>query len=467
MKSPIFILFLFIYCSQLYSQVNVDNYNNSKLWISLKEPLDAISVGQLVEHFKLSNNQNTYLTNNIKSLKKVFKTDDSILNTIYEIDCYNKNDVFNILKSYPQYIEYIEPVPEIYFDFTPNDYITSGSILWHIDHLKLRQAWDITHNNGIKIKVGINDSGFDGDHEDLIGNIAYIESGADNNEHHGTAVAGIVGMVNNNGIGYCSVAGENILLYLYTYGDPDDIREAADLGVRVINMSWHFCTYSTTYANALNYAESKGVLLIASAGNCSCSGNCTTIQYPSGYDNVIGVAALNNLDIKLSNSSYGDFVTLCAPGENITATEKDNTYYHTACCTSSSTPIVSGVAALILSVNQNYIADEVEFILCNTADPIDHLDGNKSFQGLLGAGRVNANEAVKKAASLHLQNVSISGTKTYQSNYNIYAGANILNPNNIGSTKILNGANITFDANGDVYLESGFEAELGSYFEIK
>ncbi|NBC81785.1 MAG: S8 family serine peptidase [Bacteroidetes bacterium] len=194
-------------------------------------------------------------------------------------------------------------------------------------------AWDIVENisSNVKISVAINDDGFDTDHEDLIDNIVYVEPYSDNDARHGTSVAGLVGMVNNNNTGFCSVAGSNISMYLYRFGDPDDIREAADSNVRIINMSWGFCSHSSVYESAFDYATSRGVILVNSGGNCNCprsSPNCTTIKYPSGYSDVIGVAALTSDDIKRSNSSYGNWIDLCAPGDGLTTTIADFSTTH-------------------------------------------------------------------------------------------------------------------------------------------
>ena len=120
-------------------------------------------------------------------------------------------------------------------------------------------------------------------------------------------------------------------------------------------MSFINCTISQTYINAINYAYSNGVLLVAAAGNCQCSGSCTNYHYPASYDHVLSVASLDKIDIRnvyppYCSTTYNDKVDISAPGWQITSTEKDNSYYFTGQCKSAA-PDGGGTAALLLMIN--------------------------------------------------------------------------------------------------------------------
>jgi subtilisin family serine protease len=180
--------------------------------------------------------KNTEL-NCFKEIRNVFKSNDAILKCVYELNFENDKDIIQFLKKYAENFEFVEYVPKVYLcsQYTPNDFIDDPDTLWHIDHLGLREAWYLMDGITHQTKVAIIDNGYDGDHEDLIGNITYIEPAANNNQYHGTAVAGIAGMTTNNEIGYCSIAGLYSDMYLYIYNNiPAKIVSAADAECKVI-----------------------------------------------------------------------------------------------------------------------------------------------------------------------------------------------------------------------------------------
>ena len=163
---------------------------------------------------------------------------------------------------------------------------------------------------------------------------------------HGTMTAGIVHLVapkakimplkafNAQGLAYAS----DILRAIYY---------AVNHGAKVISMSFDFTQSSTELANAINYATSKGVICVASAGN---DGQMKTV-YPGGLSNVIDVASTSNNDNPSAFSNYGaPPVWLSAPGEGVVTTYPYNTYA-AGWGTSFSAPFVSGTVALMAGVN--------------------------------------------------------------------------------------------------------------------
>jgi subtilisin family serine protease len=163
---------------------------------------------------------------------------------------------------------------------------------------------------------------------------------------HGTMTAGIVHLVapqakimplkafSANGTGYDS----DVLRAIYY---------AVKNGAKVMNMSFDFSSYSPELARAISYANSKGVLTVASAGN----DGQRTVVYPGGLPGVVDVASTSNTDIQSTFTNYGaPPVWISAPGEGVVTTYPWGTYA-AGWGTSFSTPFVAGTAALMLGTN--------------------------------------------------------------------------------------------------------------------
>src|SRR3989442_223433 len=196
---------------------------------------------------------------------------------------------------------------------------------------------------------------------------------------HGTMVAGIVHLVaptaqimplkafGADGSGYLS----DVMRAIYY---------AVQNGASVINMSFSVPTYSQEMASAIKFAARHQVICVASAGN---DGKEEWV-YPAVLDNVMGVASTTNNDTLSSFSNYGeDLVWVAAPGEGIVTTYPFGTYA-AGWGTSFSTPMVSGAAALLLSVNSH----------CSEACAEQSLAHAVPISPDLGNGRVDLYQAV-------------------------------------------------------------------------
>ena len=174
---------------------------------------------------------------------------------------------------------------------------------------------------------------------------AVLDGGPDGAFGHGTMTAGIVHLVaptakimplkafSADGTGYLS----NVIRAAYY---------AVNNGSKVISMSFSLTSYSAEMADAINFANKKGVICVASAGN---NGEDVTV-YPAGLKHVMGVASTSDYDTRSSFSNYGPDVWVAAPGEGIISTYPYGTY-SAGWGTSFSAPFVSGTAALLVSVS--------------------------------------------------------------------------------------------------------------------
>jgi len=276
-------------------------------------------------------------------------------------------------------------------------------------------AWDTTQGG---VKVAILDCGINENHPELSGKVVDRQdftnssSGTVDVYGHGTHVAGLVAAVTNNSDGIAGVCPGCLLLNGKVLDDSgsgayswiaNGIIWAADNGAKVINLSLGGPSKSTTLENAVNYAWSKGVVVVGAAGNS----NNSSKTYPAAYTNSIAVAATDNQDNRAYFSSYGSkWVDVAAPGVYVFSTWKDATSnanpqpeclgavcYKYASGTSMSTPLVAGVAGLVWTSDYNQSAFSVRTRIELTSDKIP---GTGIYWS---AGRVNAGNAVLQSAS--------------------------------------------------------------------
>ena len=270
---------------------------------------------------------------------------------------------------------------------------------WGLTKIEAPQAWDVTTGSD-SINIAILDTGVDLDHPDLankiISNINFSGSAtADDVYNHGTHVAGIAAAMTNNGIGVAGLGYTSTIMNVKVLSDTGSgsysgiasgITWAADNGAEIINMSLAGSFGSSSLEDAVNYAWSKGVVVVAAAGN---SGN-TTPMYPAYYTNCIAVAATDVNDAMASWSNYGDWIDVAAPGVSIYSMRKDNKYGYGS-GTSMASPHVAGLAALVFSMvgdsnGNGFVNDEVRSQIETTCDDIGVVG--------IGYGRINAAGAV-------------------------------------------------------------------------
>lgn len=322
---------------------------------------------------------------------------------VYEITC-NCNNV-ELLQNLTRKIEGISnpelaPVYETLYD--PNDYNAVFAVDYALDKIRAKSAWNITMGDS-NLTVAVSDANFDANHVEFQGKIDYLQPGlSDPNLFHGTAVAiSIAGNTDNN-FGKSSVAGGcRLKLYGMNY---NALLQACYSGARVINASWAAsCSFSNYGQMVCDEIYNNGVMLIAAAGNGTTCGGAENLVYPASYNHVISVTAIgvndNHVRTQTPNTYQHNLkVDIAAPGYEV-AVLGVGSNYSISNGTSFSSPIVSGVAALILSVNPCLTVDQVEQVLKESSVNIDSL--NPNYIGLIGAGRVDARAALEMAQQIN------------------------------------------------------------------
>jgi thermitase len=306
--------------------------------------------------------------------------------------------------------EYVEPNLMFHTSLTPND--PNWTVQWGPAKIGADWAWNYTQGDP-SVLVAVIDTGIDYNHTDLSANYVplgynWVNGTSDpkDDNGHGTHCAGIIAAELNNGVGVAGIAQVQIMaekaLDSAGYGSAvnlvNAIVNATDAGASIISMSWGGPFSSSAIREAINYSYSKGVLLVAAAGN---AGTICSI-YPAAYDEVVAVSATAQDDQKASFSSYGRWVELAAPGQSIYSTMPMYSVtlngagvamnYGYLSGTSMACPHVAGVAALIWSKYHNMSRDSVRYWLRDSADDL----GAAGFDRYYGYGRLNACRAVEQ-----------------------------------------------------------------------
>ena len=308
--------------------------------------------------------------------------------------------------SLSQDVESIEPNYIYRKSVAPND--PQYSKQWHLHNINAERAWEETRGRGVT--VAIIDTGVskvpDLAKTEFVPGYDFVndKTTADDDNGHGTHVAGTVAQSTNNNYGVAGIAYEAKIMPLKVLsgsggGTISDIAEAirfaADNKADIINMSLGGGGESQVMKDAIDYAYNKGVVIIAAAGN---EGN-NSASYPARYAHVIGVGATDAQGERAEFSNYGAGVDISAPGggngseiwQETIDPDTNTPIISGLHGTSMAAPHVAGVAALIKSTGIT-APDEIFAVLQQSVRKIE-----QDPQNYYGAGQLDAAAAVKLA----------------------------------------------------------------------
>ncbi|GAW28894.1 S8 family peptidase [Carboxydocella sp. ULO1] len=321
-------------------------------------------------------------------------------------------------------IEYVEPNYILQkADVQPAEPLQE--LQWGLPAVKAPESWNLIYPTAPEVTVAVVDTGVDYTHPDLKDRVdteydrdlVNNDDDAMDDEGHGTHVAGIIAAA-INGRGISGVSGPaNIRILpvkvLNAWGSgsvfdiAEGIRYAADRGAAVINMSLGGKVYSRTLAEAVAYAQNKGALIVAAAGNSD-----DNVEYftPASLPGVLAVGAIDENKEKAYFSNWGRKLDLVAPGVEILSSipefvydyYKDDKYFQEkfikdqgasylyASGTSMAAPHVAGAAALLKAVKPDLKQQEIAAILLANAEDL----GAPGFDDKYGYGLLDIQKAL-------------------------------------------------------------------------
>jgi hypothetical protein len=339
----------------------------------------------------------------------------------YRIEADGSDEVVLAVMRNSSLVKTIDPIPKYRFSQPPNDSLFLLGQQWSLNKIKATQAWEFSQGD-TSIVVAVADDAVDILHPDLRSNIFTNHQeipgdGLDNDANgfvddyqgydvstsspsvlppdstwsHGTAVAGIMAGATNNERGISSMLWNTRLLPvkissngIYVTHGVEGIAYSIDMGARVLNLSWGSSDNSLLLKQIIDTAVlRKQVVVVCAAGN----NNSDVPIYPAAYNRANGISSSTQTDLKSLFSNFGDWVDLAAPGEGIATTLPGGRYGFVS-GTSFSAPLVSGVAALMLSMKPDLLPYEVTTCLREVTD-YTYL-GAQQCGCSFGSGRLNA-----------------------------------------------------------------------------
>ncbi len=452
---------------------------------SVKLKFKKLKLNSLFEKFNINNFELAFPGAKNKVLQDVYiiECDSELINQI------SKNFIIDFGRW-----EEISPIQLLYI---PND--LSGTISnpqltqSELSFINAPEAWDISKGDGIFLG---NSEGAYNLQEDLIGKIRNMNS-SNIGYTHGTQVATVAAGNTDNNLGVASSGfNSQIITNWSQYGA---LIPLANSGARAINMSWGSCNnlpLESQYGQLImDEVHNMGVVLIAAAGNgqysCSSLGP-TGYHYPASLNHVIAVTSvghrfepddiqighgdrkdiLENFNVNIPpgiyKTTYNDRVDISAPGSDIVVPKSLNgqivpNEYQYDGGTSFAAPMTMGVVGLMFGANTCLFPDEVESILKLTAVKNDTLTLNLPYQGKMGAGRLNALDAVDMAKDMALPFGSVEVKNRIIDRWDFILKTSPYEINLINNL-VTNNATLNFTARNDIDVLSGDYNPTGTGF---
>ncbi|MBK5240656.1 S8 family serine peptidase [Clostridium sp.] len=419
----------------------MSNFKNNNGKIKFKE-------GEILVKAKISSIETIEKKYSVKSQNNLNKQVDIVKfdNNKYSMEemLLNLNNDLNIEYAEPNYVSKLFDLPENEPGFSDmwglNNIISSG-----ID-INVKTAWGI-NTGSPDVVVGVIDTGIDYNHEDLKENIWINGSETPNNgidddnngyvddyngwdfadmdndlydDHgHGTHVSGIIA-ASSNGIGIVGVAptikimpmkAADLQGNMYTSDIINAIQYGASKGVKLFNCSFGGDAFSQAQYDVMKNTDA---LFMCAAGNGDINGNgldndSYVKSYPASFDlpNIISVASMDKYGYLSTFSNYGQVsVDIAAPGSSILSTVPGGYGYKNG--TSMATPYVTGVAALVLSVNMDLSSIEVKNCILKSTHKLPQLEDKIATGAIVDA--YGAMAVAKPSIVVNITDVDDNGT---------------------------------------------------------
>ncbi|MEZ0396579.1 MAG: S8 family serine peptidase, partial [Anaerolineales bacterium] len=296
-------------------------------------------------------------------------------------------------------VDYAEPNGTVYLaDRIPGDpYYASDQ--WGLPAIRAPQGWDYETGSSAVV-IAIVDTGIDLGHPDLSAklvagrNILNPALPPNDDNGHGTHVAGIAAASSDNGLGVAGVSWGARLMPVKVLNSGGSgtfanlaagIVWATDNGAHVINLSVGSVNPSSLVENAIAYAHAADVVIVAAAGNTWGGG----VLYPARYDHVIAVSATGPGNALAPFSAIGPQIDLAAPGDDIFSTSPGGVYLYRD-GTSQAAAYVAGLAAILRGMPGCGSADNIEWLMESTALDLGPAGPDDQF----GAGLIQMDAAI-------------------------------------------------------------------------
>ena len=468
---------------------------SNSFYIKLHEYADTLALKELVQE------TNTHLLGEIPYVDKWYEV--MVANSLF-------NNTLDMSNYFFETGLFADVDPGFVFEVTPHCVSDSEFALqWALPSINACEAWGYTKGDP-NLVVAVIDDGIHTEHPEFANTRFVYPYDCHTDQEinttyssHGTLVAGV--MIANHNMGQVAGIAPEVTIMPISHPLDTTTRQAAKElasgishawkhGADVINCSWGFhpkkmtfpFLYSRVLENALEDAltygrDGKGCVIVFASGNIDFDKYpfYDKVFYPSNcISELLVVGALTSDFNRREDTSFGEALDVVAPGDMILTTNKNNEDT-IAGGTSLAAPYVSGIAALILSVNPNLQREEVVSIIESTArsegfgpNYIFNNESNRSYGPWceqVGYGLVDAHAAVEYAANMYIQNkiYSVPDGPAVERAHTIYAGYAVTDSKAYGNVSLRISTEVSYLATNKVVLKSGFHAHAGSNLHVK